>query len=37
MLVSLACLIGFLVVICAPGLIAESRADARSRQVEGEA
>lgn len=37
MLMSLACLAGFLVVICAPGLIAESRTNAQARRAEGEA
>ena len=37
MLVSLACLLGFLAVICTPGLIAESRANAQARRAEGEA
>jgi hypothetical protein len=36
MLVSLTCLIGFLAVVCTPGLIAQSRADAQARQAEGE-
>lgn len=37
MLVSLAYLVGFLVVVCTPGLIAESRANAQARRAEGEA
>lgn len=37
MLFSLAVLTGFLILVCAPGLIAESRANARTRKAEGEA
>ncbi len=34
MLFSLACLVGFMTVVCAPGLIAQSRADRRARKNE---
>ena len=37
MLMSIATLVGVLAVICAPGLIAESRANARYRKSEAEA
>lgn len=37
MLMSIATLAGVLALICAPGLIAESRALARARKAEGEA
>jgi hypothetical protein len=37
MLMSITCLIGVLAAICAPGLIAESRAQSRARRAEGEA
>lgn len=37
MLFSLTCLIGFLVVVCTPGLIAQSRQDAEARRAEGDA
>lgn len=37
MLFSLVCLIGFLAVVCTPGLIAQSRQDAEARRAEGEA
>jgi len=37
MLMSVACLVGVLALICAPGLIAESRAAAAARRTEGEA
>ena len=36
MLMSIICLMGVLAVICAPGLIAESRALARARRAEGD-
>ena len=34
MVFSLACLVGFLTVVCAPGLIAQARADYRAKQNE---
>ncbi len=37
MLMSIACLTGVLALICAPGLIAESRATAAARRAEGDA
>lgn len=37
MLLSLLFLFGFLAVICAPGLIAEARANGQARQAEGDA
>jgi hypothetical protein len=37
MLFSLTVLVGFLAVVCTPGLVAESRANARARKAEGEA
>jgi hypothetical protein len=37
MILSLLCLGGFLALICAPGLIAQARAERKLRTVEGEA
>lgn len=37
MLMSVLTLAGVLTLICAPGLIAESRANARARRAEGDA
>jgi hypothetical protein len=37
MLMSVVTLIGVLAIICAPGLIAESRANARTRKAEADA
>lgn len=37
MMMSVISLVAFLAVICTPGLIAQSRADARARQAEGDA
>lgn len=34
MLFSLACLVGFMTVVCAPGLIAQARADRRNAAEE---